>query len=131
LDVLQAVADDELRTALELIDEVRDLAEVVRQIRVDHDDVIALRSVEACEIRAAVSTARLEDDVRAGRACEVAAAVARAVVDDDHLPVETAFLEHGTRASHAFRDRLRFVETGDDDGRTCAGGRAFAAEGLL
>ena len=39
LDVVHAVADDELGAGVELRDEARDLAEVVGQVGVGHDDV--------------------------------------------------------------------------------------------
>ena len=50
------------------LDERRDLAEVVGEVGVDHDDVVAPRGREAGEVGAAVAAARLVDDHRAGGA---------------------------------------------------------------
>jgi len=59
--------------------------EVIGQIRVDHDDEVAPRSVEAGLVRLAVSAAGLVDDPCAGRAGNLAAAVLGAVVDHDNF----------------------------------------------
>ncbi len=118
LDTVHAIPDDELRAVVELVDEARNLAEVVGEVGVDHDDVVAARSRQSGQIRAPVAAPRLVDDQRAGGARELAAAVRRAVVDDDHLAREAVLLEHGPRARDALGDRLRLVEAGDDDGHT-------------
>ena len=85
LDAAQAVPDDELRAVFELVHEARDLAEVVRQVGVDHDDVVAAGGGQPGEVRAPVAAPPLLDDQGSGGARELAAAVRRAVVDDDHL----------------------------------------------
>ena len=62
LRAVHAVADDELGSVLELLQEARDLAEVVREVGVDHDDVVALRRRESREVGAAVAAPGLVDD---------------------------------------------------------------------
>ncbi len=47
VDVVHPVAHDEVGAVLELLDEARDLAEVVGQVGVAHDDVLAARGGEA------------------------------------------------------------------------------------
>ena len=97
LDGLHAVAHDELGAAVELADEARDLLEVVREVGVDHHDVVAPGLREAGEVGAAVAAPRLVDDPGAGEAGEDAAAVVGAVVDDDHLAVEAVLVEDALR----------------------------------
>ena len=88
LDVVHPVAHHELGAVLELLDEARNLVEVVREVGVGHDDVVATRRVEPRQVRAAVASARLVDDACAGRSRQLGAAVVGAVVDDDHLAGE-------------------------------------------
>ena len=83
---------------VELGDEARDLGEVVREVGVDHHDVVAARSREAREIGVAVAPFRLVHDPRTGRRRERPAAVVRAVVDDDHLRREAAPASTGRAA---------------------------------
>ena len=116
LQTLHAVPEHELSAVVELLHEARDLAEVVGEIGVDHDDVVALGGREPRQIRAPVATPPLLDDRGAGGSRKLAAPVGRAVVDDDHLTRETALLEHGASAADALADRLRLVQTRDDDG---------------
>ncbi len=115
LDVLHPVSHHELRALIELPDEVGDLLEVVREVRVDHDDVVAAGGREAGEVRAPVPAPGLVHDRRAGGGGELGAAVLRAVVDDDHLAREPAVLEDAARPAHALVDVLLLVETGDHD----------------
>ena len=53
---------DELGAGVELADEVGDLVEVVGEVRVAHDDVLATGGAEAGEVRGAVAAARLAHD---------------------------------------------------------------------
>ena len=134
LEAAHAVSDDELGSVLELLHEARDLAEVVREVGVDHDDVVAVRRREAGQVGAAVAAPRLVDHDRPGGASEIAAAVGRAVVDDDDLAVEVVLVEHRARGRHALRDRLGLVEARNDDGdagrRRCGDGDGhFRLEG--
>ena len=125
LDVLHPVAHDELGAVVELLHEARDLLEVVGQIRVDHDDVVAACSIEACLVRLAVSTPGLVDDFCAGRAGDLAAAVLGAVVDDDDLTCEPAIGQNGLRAAHTFLDVLCLIEAGNDHRNTERRGRGL------
>ena len=115
LDGVHPVPHDQLGTAVELADEARDLLEVVREIGVDHHDVVATRRREAGEVGAAVAAPRLVDDPGAGEAGEDAAAVVGAVVDDDHLAVEAVLVEDALRRVHALADALGLVQAGDDN----------------
>ena len=83
LDVLHPVAHHELRAVVELLDEARDVGEVVGQVGVGHHDVVAARRGEAGQVGAAVAAPRLEHDERAGVARDLGAAVVGAVVGDD------------------------------------------------
>ena len=85
VDVVHPVAHDELGALVELLDEARDLAEVVREVGVAHHDVAAARGGEAGEVGAAVAAPRLVHDARAGRRGELGGAVLGGVVGDDDL----------------------------------------------
>ena len=89
-DVLHPVAHHQLRSAVELADEVGDLIEVVGQVGVRHDDVVAASRGKPGQICAAVAAAALDDHARACAGGELGAAVLGVVVDDDHLAVQTA-----------------------------------------
>ena len=107
------------------LDEARDLPEVVREVGVDHDDVVAAGGREPGQVCAPVAAPRLLDDARAGGSREIAAPVGRAVVDDDHL----ARRDRSRRARRArcvthSRDRLCLVEARDDDGDASVDGAA-------
>ena len=115
LDGVHPVPHDQLGTAVELLDEARDLLEVVREVGVDHHDVVALGLCEAGEVGAAVAAPRLVHDPGAGETGEDAAAVVGTVVDDDHFAVELGVVEHAPRRVHALADALRLVQAGDDD----------------
>src|SRR6266545_60124 len=115
-DAAHPVADDKLRAVLELLDETRNLAEVVREVGIDHDDEVALGGGEAGEIRASIAATRLLDHEGARSTREIAAAVRRAVVDDDDFACKSALVEDGAGPGHAFRDRLRLVQARDHDG---------------
>ncbi len=116
LDGLHPVPHHELCAVVELTDEARDLLEVVREVGVDHHDVIAAGLREAGEVGAPVAAPRLVHDPRTGEAREDAAAVVGAVVDDDHFAVETMLVEDPLRRGHALADALGLVQAGDDDG---------------
>ena len=114
VDAMEAVAHDEVAPTIELVDEARNIAEVVRQVRVAHHDVVTPCGGESGEIRVAVSAARLLHDTRTYRPCEIAAAVGRPVVDDDHLSGNAVLVEHLPRQPHALLDVHRLVEARDD-----------------
>ena len=59
MDVVHPVAHHELGAGLELLDEARDLVEVVGEVGVGHHDVAAAGGGEAGEVRAAVAASRL------------------------------------------------------------------------
>jgi hypothetical protein len=115
VDVVHAVAHDELAAGLELLDEAGDVAEVVGQIGVRHDDVLAAGGAEAGQVGGAVPAARLVHDAGAGLGCEFGGAVARAVVGDDDLAVEGVGLQRVPCASDALGDRLGLVEARNHD----------------
>jgi hypothetical protein len=115
VDVVHPVAHDELRAVLELRDEVRDLVEVVGEVRVGHDDVRAAGGGEAGHVRAAVATARLVHDACAGAGRQLGAAVLGGVVGDDDLAIDPSSRHHLEREAHAVLDVAFFVEAGDDD----------------
>ena len=98
----------------------RDLAKVVGQIGVHHDDVVPVGDVEAGEIRASVTSARLLDDDSSCTARKIPAAVGGAIVHDDDLAGEPALLQHTLRTSDAFHDGLSLVEARNDDGYATA-----------
>ena len=112
LDVRHPVPHHELGALVELADEVRDLVEVVREVGVDHDDVVAAGGREAGEVRAPVAAARLVHDRRAGGGGELGAAVLRAVVDDDHLAGDAVLVEDAPRARDALLDVLSSFRQG-------------------
>ena len=85
LDVVHPVADDELGARVELLDEARDVVEVVGEVGVRHDDVVAGRGSEAGQVGAAVSGTPLAHDPRPGLLGILRASVRRAVVRDDDL----------------------------------------------
>ena len=121
LDVLHPVSHHELRALIELPDEVGDLLEVVREVGVDHDDVVAAGGREAGEVGAPVPAPGLVHDRRAGGRGELGAPVLRAVVDHDHLARDPAVLEDAARPAHALLDVLLLVEAGDHDRNVTSG----------
>ena len=66
LDPVHAVAHHEVGARLELGQEARDLAEVVGQVGVGHQDVAAAGGAEAGHVGVAVAAAALVDDAGAG-----------------------------------------------------------------
>jgi hypothetical protein len=127
LDVVHAVAHDELGAVLELLDEAGDVGEVVGQVGVGHDDVLAAGGAEAGQVGGAVAAARLVHDAGAGLGGELGGAVARAVVGDDDLAVEVvlcsasrARVTHSTIVSASLRHGIT-TET--------RGGRAGSSAG--
>ena len=102
-------------------DEARDLLEVVREVGIDHDDVVAAGRREAGEVRAPVPAPGLVHDGRAGGGGELAAPVLRAVVHHDHLAGDPVVLEDAARPAHALVDVLLLVEAGDHDRNVMSG----------
>jgi hypothetical protein len=97
------------------LDEARNLLEVVREIGVDHHDVVASSFGEAGEVRTAIAAPRLVYDPRPSQTRENAAAVIGTVVDDDYLSVEIVLVEDASSGVHALADALRLVQTRDHD----------------
>jgi hypothetical protein len=89
--------------------------EVVGQVRVGHDDVLALGGGEPGQVRAAVAAARLVDDVGAGLLGALGAAVGGPVVGHDDLAGQPVGLQRVPRGGHAALDRPGLVEARDDD----------------
>ncbi len=116
VDVVHPVAHHELGAVVELLDEARDLVEVVGQVGVGHDDVVAARGGEAGEVGAAVAAPRLVHDARAGRRGELGASGPRSRCRRRRprrgCPASRIALE---RARDAALDVLLLVEAGDDD----------------
>ena len=75
LDVVHPVAHHELGTVVELSDEAGDLGEVVGEVGVAHDDVLAAGGSEAREVGGAVAPAGLGDHVSAGGGRDLGGAV--------------------------------------------------------
>jgi hypothetical protein len=115
LDPVHAVAHHEVGARLELGQEARDLVEVVRQVRVAHDDVAAAGGREAGQVRASVAAARLVHDARSGRRRELGAAVLGCVVGDDHLAGNAFPAQDVAGGPHDRLDVLLLVEAGDHD----------------
>jgi hypothetical protein len=115
MDVLHAVAHHQVGALVEELHEARDLAEVVREVGVGHDDVMALRHAEPGQVGASVAAAGLVDHARAGACRDRAAAVPRPVVHHDHLAVEAARVQRGASAPNALADVLCLVEAGQHD----------------
>ena len=115
MDVVHAVAHDQLGALVELGDEAWDLGEVVREVGVGHHDVLAASRGETGQVRAAVAGARLVHDAGAGLLGERAAAVRRVVVGNDDLARKATGLDGCQSALHALLDVLGLVEAGDHD----------------
>ena len=115
VDVVHPVAHHELGAVLELLDEARDLLEVVRQVGVAHDDVAAARGGEAGEVRAAVAAARLVHHAGAGAGGELGRPVLGRVVGDHHLTRDPGGGEGTERSRDAALDVRLLVEARDDD----------------
>ena len=93
LDAVHAVAHDEVGAVLELLEEARDLAEVVGQVGVGHHDVAAAGGGEAGHVGVAVAAAALVDDAGAGGERERGGVVLGVVVGHDDLAAD-AVLGH-------------------------------------
>ena len=85
----------------QLLHEARDLVEVIGEVGVGHDDVVASRGGEAGHVGAAVAALGLVDDDRARGGGETRAVVLGIVVGDDHLAGEAALVERLARSAHA------------------------------
>ena len=136
MDVLHPVAHHEIGPLIELRQEARDVVEVVGEVGVGHDDVIAARRREAGPVGTSVSAPVLEHDLRARRAGDVAAAVGRGVVHDDHLAGDARLRQRVAGTGHALGDVLRLVQARDDDrdadgplGRACLWRRGCGVPG--
>ena len=116
VDVVHPVAHDELGARVELLDEARDLVEVVGQVGVGHDDVVAARGGEAGQVGAAVAAARLVHDARAGRRRPARRCRPRSRCRRRRpRPAMPAAVDAGERRCDALLDVLGLVEAGDDD----------------
>ena len=116
---------------VELLDEARDLVEVVGEVGVGHHDVVAARGGEAGQVGAAVAAARLVHDARAGGGGELGAAVLGGVVGDDDLAGDAVLAASTASASDdAVLDVLLLVEAGDHD-RHAGRARASAVVGRV
>ena len=81
-----ARADDQVGLAgPDRRDQRRDVARIVRSVRVDEHDDVAGRFVERQAQRVALALAAVEDDPRAVLQGDVARAIRRVAVDDEHL----------------------------------------------
>ena len=116
LDPVHAVAHDEVGAGLELGQEARDLAEVVGQVGVRHQDVAALGGAEAGHVGVAVAAAALVDDAGAGGDRDRGAVVVGVVVGDDHLAVDAVLGHGGAGPGDAALDVRGLVEARDHDG---------------
>src|SRR3954452_2929482 len=115
LDVVHPVTHHQLRAVVEMLDEARDLAEVVGQVGVAHDDVLAASGAEARQVGGAVAAARLVHDARAGLGREARGVVVGVVVGDNNLAWEPGLSERCERAPDDFLDVVALVEAGDHD----------------
>jgi hypothetical protein len=126
MDVVHTVADHEVGPGLQRLEKARDLLEVIGQVGVGHHHVAPLGGAEACQVGAAIPSAWLVGDVRAGARGDLGAAVVGAVVGHHDLAGD-ARLVHGTTCPHdALLDRPGLVQAGDDyrDQRPALGGPA-------
>ena len=83
----EAVAEDEIVAVAERTDQVVEPAEVVRVVRVAHDDDLAARLREPAEVGVAVAAASLVDHLGPRSGSQLGRTVGRAIVDDDHFEV--------------------------------------------
>ena len=129
MDVVHPVADHDIGAVVEFGDEPRDLGEVVGQIGIGHDDVLALGDGEAGQVCAAIAALGLADHVRAGRLRQRGASVFGVVVGDDHLAGEVGVTERLPGPLHAFLDVVGLVQARDHD-RDCDRQLGIARLGL-
>ena len=115
LDAVHAVAHDEVGAVLELLEEARDLAEVVGEVGVGHDDVAAAGGGEAGHVGVAVAAAALVDDAGAGLQRERGRVVLGVVVGDDDLAGDAVLGQRRERPGDAALDVVGLVEARDDD----------------
>jgi FkbM family methyltransferase len=113
LDVVHAIADDEVGAVLETCHESREVGHVIREVSIRHDDVASTGGPKAREVCAAVAATWLADDASSGRGGQGATVVGRAVVDDHDLATELLLGERAPRGIHAPLDAVRLVQTGD------------------
>src|SRR5262249_6446097 len=104
------------RAAVERFHEVGDRAEVVREVRVAHDDVRAARGGESSGERGAVAARGDRHDARARRGGELARAVRRAVVRDEDLAPEARAVERRACLRDAAGHGFRLVQAGHHHG---------------
>ncbi len=116
LDPLHPVAEDQVATGVELVDELGELGCVVGQVSVEHHDVGAAGSGEPGEVGIPVAPLRLFDHGGAGRRGKLAAAVGGAVVHHDDLPRVAARVESARSRADACLDGLRLVQTRNHHG---------------
>ena len=115
LDAVHAVAHHEVGAVLELLEEARDLAEVVGQVGVGHDDVAALGGGEAGHVGVAVAAAALADEAGAGGERERGGLVLGVVVGHHDLAADAVLGHGGAGPGDAALDVGGLVEARDHD----------------
>ena len=126
VDVVEAVADDEIGGAVEDGgEEVGEPGEVVGEVAVGHDEDVGPGGGEAAADGGAVAAAVFAEDDGAGGGGEIGGAVDGAVVDDDDFAGEAGAFEAGLGGADDVGDGSLFVEAGNDDGN--AGGHGWLA----
>jgi hypothetical protein len=111
---LEAIAHDEVVSAAQALEERKQSAEVVRVIRVAHDDEATLSGSDAGLEGAAVTAVLGVDYAGAVGACDVGRTIGTAVVGYDDLTPHPQLLEGPPRFVYAATDCVRFVEAGHD-----------------
>ena len=108
----QAAPLHERVAGAQLLDELRDLAEVVAVVGVAHDHPAAARRGDAAHERRAVATVLDRDDARTEPLGDLLGAVGAAVVGDDDLAGDAGLGQAAPRLLDAGRERVRLVEAG-------------------
>ena len=111
----EAIAHHQIVPRAQRVDERIDGGEVVRVIRIRHEDIGTARGIDAAHERGAVALRAYVDDARTRRARDLARTVGGAVVGDDDLAVDAKTRKRGHALTHDVADRRLLVETGDDD----------------
>ncbi len=112
----QTAALDDLEALPQLFDEARNLPEVVAGVRITHDDEPAARRGNPSHQRAPIAPGLDNHHARSEPLRDAGRPVGASIVRNHDLPFDPGPAQRALRFPDADGQRVRLVETGNDDG---------------